>query len=193
MAKLKISKKMSKMSKMSQSNQSNISPLTIVLLGLLLYLVYRINKMETQKTTQLNVIHKAKPRKVIVKHEDLEDEEPYRENIYKPPRRTPFNIPTRGPPEDYDMVGFLQSTDDSNKLQQLYGRRTYPNSNNWNYYVKSDQYHQIPIPVTIGGQNCTDERGCKELNDKESINVLGKEHKANVYKLEPYYYNPHVI
>ena len=125
--------------------------------------------------------------------EDLEDEEPYRENIYKPPRRTPFNIPTRGPPEDYDMIGFLQSTDDSNKLQQLYGRRTYPNSNNWNYYVKSDQYHQIPIPVTIGGQNCTDERGCKELNDKESINVLGKEHTANVYKLEPYYYNPNVI
>ena len=32
--------------------------------------------METQKTTQLNVIHKAKRRKVIVKHEDLEDEEP---------------------------------------------------------------------------------------------------------------------
>ena len=91
------------------------------------------------------------------------------------------------------MIGFLQSTDDSNKLQQLYGRRTYPNSNNWNYYVKSDQYHQIPIPVTIGGQNCTDERGCKELNDKEAINVLGKEHTANVYKLEPYYYNPHVI
>ena len=92
------------------------------------------------------------------------------ENIYKPPRRIPFNIPTRDDPEDYDMIGFLQSTDDSNKLQQLYGRRTYPNSNNWNYYVKSDlviKYH----PITIGGQNCTDERICKELNDKESINA----------------------
>ena len=126
------------------------------------------------------------------------DDQPYREDIYKPDLRQgrsfpPFNIKTRGPPEEYDMVGFLQDSDDSNKLQQLYGRRTYPNSNQWNYFVKSDQYHQIPIPVSIGGQNCTDERGCKELNDKDSLNILNKEHTATIYKPEPYYYNPYVI
>ena len=70
------------------------------------------------------------------------------------------------------MVGFLQDPDDSNKLQQLYGRRTYPNSDHWNYFVKSDQYHQIPIPVSLHGQNCTDERGCKELNDQDTIKGL---------------------
>ena len=126
------------------------------------------------------------------------DDQPYREDIYKPDlrrarRSPPFNYPTRGPPEEYDMVGFLQDPDDTNKLQQLYGRRTYPNSNNWNYFVKSDQYHQIPIPVSVDGQNCTDERGCKELNNQESLNLFDKDHTATIYKPEPYYYNPYRV
>ena len=90
------------------------------------------------------------------------------------------------------MVGPLQDPDDPNKLQQLYGRRTYPNSNNWNYFVKSDQYHQIPIPVTVNGKNCTDENGCTELNNQDSINLLNKQHTATIYKPEPYYYDPRV-
>ena len=48
-------------------------------------------------------------------------------------------------------VGFIQDSEDPTKLQQLYGRQTYPNSNQWNYFIKSDQYHQIPIPIEING------------------------------------------
>ena len=142
-----------------------------------------------------------KEPKIIVKEvvkEVVKDDQPYRDNIYTPDFRQgrsypPFNMKTRGPPEEYDMVGFLQDSEDSGKLQQLYGRRTYPNSNLWNYFVKSDQYHQIPIPVSIGGQSCTDERGCNELNNQDSINLLDKDHTATIYPKEPYYYNPYVI
>ena len=150
------------------------------------------------------IIHervKIKEPKIIVKEiikEVDDDEEPYRSDVYRPDikrrnTRKPFNYPTRGPPEEYDMVGFLQDSDDSSKLQQLYGRRTYSNSNNWNYFVKSDQYHQIPIPVTLDGKNCTDENGCKELQNNDNINILNKEHNATIYKPEPYYYNPHIL
>jgi len=172
----------------SRPSKSTFDPLNILLLGLLVFLVYQMMNKET-----------IVKEKVIIREVVKEvDDQPYRDDIYKPDlrqatRNPTFNMKTRGPPQDYDMVGFLQSGDDSNKLQQLYGRRTYPNSNLWNYFVKSDQYHQIPIPVSIGGQNCTDERGCNELQDKGSINLLDKEHTATIYKPEPYYYNPYVI
>ena len=126
--------------------------------------------------------------------DDSDDDEPYRDDIYRRPiRRPPFNYPTRGPPSDYDRVGFLQDHDDPNKLQELFGRPTYPNSNHWNYFVKSDQYHQIPIPVTMNGKNCTDETGCTELNNLDNINLFDKQHTATIYKPEPYRYNPYVI
>ena len=179
-------------SKSLLTSKTSLDPLNLILVGVLIFIVYQMIQMN--KSSPETVVRE----KIIYKTIDKEADQPYREDIYKPDLRQgrsfpPFNIKTRGPPEEYDMVGFLQDPDDSNKLQQLYGRRTYPNSNQWNYFVKSDQYHQIPIPVSIGGQNCTDERGCKELNDKDSLNILNKEHTATIYKPEPYYYNPYVI
>ena len=171
-------------------NQSNsiVNILLVLLVGILAY----------NLLNQPQVIIQEKPKviiKEIVKEED--EEEPYREDLYRPDRKRrinkPFNYPTRGPPEEYDMVGFLQDSSDPSKLQQLYGRPTYPNSNQWNYYVKSDQYHQIPIPVTISGDNCTDERGCKELTDQSTVQLMNQDHTATIYKPEPYYYNPYVI
>jgi len=179
-------------SKSLLTSKTSLDPLNLILVGVLIFIVYQMIQMN--KSNPETVVRE----KIIYKTIDKEADQPYREDIYKPDLRQgrsfpPFNIKTRGPPEEYDMVGFLQDNDDSNKLQQLYGRRTYPNSNQWNYFVKSDQYHQIPIPVSIGGQNCTDERGCKELNDKDSLNILNKEHTATIYKPEPYYYNPYSI
>ena len=190
--KLKRMKGGSKINSVSKSTL--FEPLNFLLVGVILFLLYQMSQMN-----QMNQSDTIVKEKIIYKtiEKEIEDQ-PYREDIYKPDLRQgrsfpPFNIKTRGPPEEYDMVGFLQDPDDSNKLQQLYGRRTYPNSNLWNYFVKSDQYHQIPIPVSIGGQNCTDERGCKELNDKDNLNILNKEHTATIYKPEPYYYNPYSI
>ena len=179
-------------SKSLLTSKTSFDPLNILLVGVLIFIVYQMIQMN--KSSPETIVRE----KIIYKTIDKEADQPYREDIYKPDLRQgrsfpPFNIKTRGPPEEYDMVGFLQDPDDSNKLQQLFGRRTYPNSNNWNYFVKSDQYHQIPIPVSLHGQNCTDERGCKELLDKGSINLFDKEHTATIYKPEPYYYNPYVI
>ncbi len=185
-----------------KSLHESYSFMNIVLIGLLLFIVYHITSQQT------NIIIKNEPSEitrqkiqqpsVIIKEISKEDDnEPYREDIYKPDykrgrRSPPFNYPTRGPPEEYDMVGFLQDSEDPTKLQKLYGRRTYSNSNNWNYYVKSDQYHQIPIPITLDGKNCTDESGCKELQNNDNINLFNKEQQATIYKPEPVYYNPHV-
>ena len=164
------------------------NPLNILLIGLIAIFGYKL--LYKPNIVKEKIIYQTIEKEV--------DDEPYREDIYKPDVKRavshpPFHMRTRGAPQEYDMVGFLQDPDDSNKLQQLYGRRTYPNSDHWNYFVKSDQYHQIPIPVSLYGQNCTDERGCKELQDKGTINLFNKEHTATIYKPEPYYYNPYVI
>lgn len=171
--------------------KSQISPLPVILGLLIIWLVYQLHLQSNQQDSLYEIIQ---PSVVVMEIESDDEDEPYRDDIYRRPvRRPPFNYPTRGPPGEYDRVGFLQDPDDPSKLQELFGRPTYPNSNNWNYFVKSDQYHQIPIPVTMDGKNCTDETGCTELNNQESINLFDKQHTATIYKPEPYYYNPYVV
>ena len=171
--------------------KSQISLLPVILGLIIIWLVYQLHLQSNQQDSLYEIIQ---PSVVVMEIESDDEDEPYRDDIYRRPvRRPPFNYPTRGPPGEYDRVGFLQDPDDPNKLQELFGRPTYPNSNNWNYFVKSDQYHQIPIPVTMDGKNCTDETGCTELNNQDSINLFNKQHTATIYKPEPYYYNPYVI
>ena len=171
--------------------KSQISLLPVILGLIIIWLVYQLHLQSNQQDSLYEIIQ---PSVVVMEIESDDEDEPYRDDIYRRPvRHPPFNYPTRGPPGEYDRVGFLQDPDDPNKLQELFGRPTYPNSNNWNYFVKSDQYHQIPIPVTMDGKNCTDETGCTELNNQDSINLFNKQHTATIYKPEPYYYNPYVI
>lgn len=171
--------------------KSQITLLPVILGLIIIWLVYQLHLQSNQQDSLYEIVQ---PSVFVMEIESDDEDEPYRDDIYRRPvRRPPFNYPTRGPPGEYDRVGFLQDPDDPNKLQELFGRPTYPNSNNWNYFVKSDQYHQIPIPVTMDGKNCTDETGCTELNNQESINLFNKQHTATIYKPEPYYYNPYVV
>ena len=171
--------------------KSQISLLPVILGLIIIWLVYQLHLQSNQQDSLYGIIQ---PSVVVMEIESDDEDEPYRDDIYRRPvRRPPFNYPTRGPPGEYDRVGFLQDPDDPNKLQELFGRPTYPNSNNWNYFVKSDQYHQIPIPVTMDGKNCTDETGCTELHNQDNINLFDKQHTATIYKPEPYRYNPYVI
>lgn len=120
---------------------------------------------------------------------NIEEKKPYKRNKYLKSLdnfngNRYINIPTRGLPEDYQAVGFLTETDTNNK-QQLYGRQTYPNSDLWNYFVLSDDYHQIPIPLKHREKDCTDLRGCQEIYTNENINLNGKENSVTMYNLEP--------
>ena len=175
----------------------NVTLIQFSMIGLVFVFIYHLS---SQLTLQTKFPSREIRKPIIIKEvikEKEKDNEPYREDIYRPDRKReikslPFNYPTRGAPGEYNMVGFLKDTNNPGKLQQLYGRQTYPNSNKWNYYVKSDQYHQIPIPINIGGQECTDETGCREIQNKERINLFGNQQEATIYKPEPYYYNPNV-
>ena len=81
-----------------------------------------------------------------------------------------INVPTRGEPPDYQQVGILTGEGNEN-IKPLYGRQTYRGSNQWNYFTSLDSHLATKIPVYIDGSDCTDERGCKEINKGDSINM----------------------
>ena len=67
-----------------------------------------------------------------------------------------FDQPTRGYPDNYHYYGNLIRRED-NKIVKLYGRQTYPGSNQYDYYgITSDGVGsaEVKIPVDIQMIQC---------------------------------------
>ena len=120
-------------------------------------------------------------------------------------KRMPINIETRPDGGDYQQVGILTKesivdeevvpgNNTDSVILPLFGRPTYRGSQLYNYYTATDKYHQVRIPLTINGDNCTDQRGCKELYDNDSVQVPGYNgnFKVQIYKLDYPRYIPYV-
>jgi len=96
----------------------------------------------------------------------------YMPRRYVEPRRAvPINIRTRGSPSEYQQMGILTNTADSNDVRPLYGRQTYRGSNQWNYYSSLDSNLSTKIPIFKSSDKCTDERGCQEINEGDNVTI----------------------
>lgn len=101
-----------------------------------------------------------------------------------------INIPTRGYPDNYQMVG-LVSRDSDEKFLQLFGRATFPGSNQYEYYVTTSEFgFQNKIPIGT--------RGSKEIMDGDTINIPEfkkekGEFKVKLYNYNTPRYNPYII
>jgi hypothetical protein len=117
----------------------------------------------------------------------------------------PINMPTRGDTEDYKQVGILSKNSISNATSKpgdnadsvilpLYGKQCYRRSQNWFYYTMSNNFNSMKIPITINGYDCTDDRGCKELNDGDTVTIPSYNgvFTCKIYKNEKLRYIPHV-
>ena len=102
-----------------------------------------------------------------------------------------INVPTRGEAPEYQQVGYLGGKDDPENIKPLYGRQTYRGSNQWNYFTSLDSHLATKIPLTIGDKECTDERGCKELNKNDTVDIHGKEYNATIYQTHAPRYIPY--
>ena len=120
-------------------------------------------------------------------------------------KRMPINIETRPDGGEYQQVGILTKesivdeevvpgNNTDSVILPLFGRPTYRGSQLYNYYTATDKYHQVRVPLTINGDNCTDKRGCKELYDNDSVQVPGYNgnFKVQIYKLDYPRYIPYV-
>ena len=111
-----------------------------------------------------------------------------------PERRVPYdqypntiknfiNIPTRGYPDNYQLLGLLYRDNDE-KIVQLYGRPTYPGSNEYEYYATTEQNgftNKIPFRI----------KGNREIEDQQHIEipVLKGPFKVKLYNYDtPRYY-----
>lgn len=92
-----------------------------------------------------------------------------------------INYPTRGYPENYQELG-LATRETDEKYLQLLGRPTFPGSNQWEYYVRTEKEGYInKIPINT--------RNKKELYDGDVIEVPGMNSSKGKFYIKLFNYN----
>lgn len=91
------------------------------------------------------------------------------------------SIATRGAPEAYQQMGVIVGPD--NKPLPLYGRRTAPRSDKFNYYTRTDQYNPVALPLLFNKRDCQDNIGCDEVmnGDNMKMGATGEVAKVTLY------------
>jgi len=101
-------------------------------------------------------------------------------------------IPTRGAPEAYQQMGVMVGSD--GKPLPLYGRRTAPRSDKFNYYTRTDSYNPVALPVTFNKRDCQDNAGCNEISSGDTVNIspTGETAKVTLYGFDGPRYSPDI-
>jgi hypothetical protein len=87
-------------------------------------------------------------------------------------------IPTRGAPDAYQQMGVI--TDSEGKVLPLYGRRTAPRSDYFNYYTRTDTYNPVALPVLFKKKDCQDNAGCAEVMNGDNVTMAATGNSAKV-------------
>jgi hypothetical protein len=103
-----------------------------------------------------------------------------------------FEYPTRGYPDNYQLMGALYREADEDSLQ-LFGRETYPGSTQYEYYVITGYNGSVPmkIPLELETSNL-------QLFDGDTINVPTRDPSKGPFKYIKYQnntfkYNPFIF
>ena len=159
----------------------------LILIGLgIFYLIYQ----ESQKKDIIQVNNIIKDKKEVT---EVDEPRRFYDSRYISRKGMAINVPTRGEPPEYQQVGILTGEGAEN-IKPLYGRQTYRGSNQWNYFTSLDSHLATKIPVFMGGEDCTNERGCNELNKDDVINMgeTNNQYKASIYGTIAPRYIPHI-
>ena len=173
--------------------KSNINFFYIVI-GIL-FLVLILRETDLDKDININIIdNKNIEDENETQEEIIKEPKRYYDSRYHPRRAMRINVPTRGEPPAYQQVGILTDTNNPENIKPLYGRQTYRGSNQWNYFTSLDSHLATKIPIYTGDKDCTDERGCQELNKNDMLNIgdPGKQYKANIYQTHAPRYIPYI-
>jgi hypothetical protein len=105
-------------------------------------------------------------------------EPPLRDDRYfrMPPfggRGVPINIPTQSIDTSYRQVGLLTRMNGAETILPLMGKPLFSNRDKWNFYTMSDKNTMVKLPVTNKGRSCTNEYGCDNLYNGDSVYVEG--------------------
>lgn len=103
---------------------------------------------------------------------------PLKNNYFFPPdsgdpRGIPINVKTRGYDTSYRQAGILTRVNGPETILPLMGRPLHANRNKWQYYTMSDKNNSVKLPVSRSGRSCTNEYGCDEIYNSDTVYVEG--------------------
>ena len=110
------------------------------------------------------------------------------------PRGVPINIRTQGVDSSYRQVGILTRGNGGETILPLMGRPLLTNRDKWNFYTMNDKNNMIKLPVTFKGKSCTNEYGCDNIYNGDTVYVEGYNDtfKATVYDNDVVRYIPYL-
>ena len=127
-------------------------------------------------------------------------------NPYEPPLRddrvfnvsgrgtvgVPINVSTQGVDTTYRQVGILTRMNGQEMILPLMGKPLFSNRDKWNFYTMSDKNNMIKLPITHKGKSCTNEYGCDNIYNGDTVYVEGYNDafKATVYDNQVMKYIP---
>lgn len=116
---------------------------------------------------------------------------------YVPPGRVPINVATSVGymRTNYTQAGILTPAGGGNdKILALMGRQLQANRQKWQYYTISDSNNSVKLPVIKNGRSCTNEYGCDELSNGDTVFVegYGQAFKVTVYENDSMQYIPYL-
>lgn len=117
--------------------------------------------------------------------------------------KIPININTRHYDSDYRQVGFLSPDAGGNgghgntlkdNLIPLLGRPLDRSRDKWNFYTISNSNNSLKLPVVHKGKSCTNEYGCDNLYNGDSVYVEGikQPYQVTLYDTDTMKYLPFV-
>jgi len=180
--------------------------LLFIFIGMTIYYIHMVKKVENQineykKSLNNNdniIINNNLPVNKLLEYRDrnilydpiVAPERRVDITQYPLPILQKINIPTRGYPDNYQLIGLLSRTEDE-KILQLFGRPTFPGSNQYEYYVTTETNgftNKIPIET----------KGKREIEDGTYVKVPifdqnKGEFQVKLYNYDTPRYNPYVF
>jgi len=166
----------------------------LILIGIALYALYRTqttHHTQTHTTTMLSQMQPAwmggltsiptrndpfndpyaPPLKMVdymQPSQDLRGEVPIHSVV-------PINVKTRGFNTEFRQIGILtRKNGNDNMILPLMGSRVMTGRDKWNYYTISNNGNiNTKLPISVAGRSCTNEYGCDEIYNNDSVYVEG--------------------
>lgn len=182
-----------------------------IILSLVLVLAYFYTREQSQKfpkTLKLNIRQSGdsqsglltRPRFAYTSFQNdvllNPYEAPLRDDRYFPsdssdPRGVPINVSTRGVDTTYRQVGILKRIN-GDSILPLMGRPLFTNRDKWNFYTMNE--NNIKLPVTFKQKSCTNEYGCDNVYNGDTVYVDGIDapFKATIYDNATMKYIPYL-
>lgn len=112
--------------------------------------------------------------------------------------RIPINMQTRGVETDYQQVGILtrvnQKENQNEMILPLMGRKIMTGRDKWQYYTISNTGSlNTKLPIRVNGRSCTNEYGCDDIMNQDTVYVEGYNdvfrvtmYENNLFRYIPY-------